>query len=286
MKIGIIGLGLIGGSMAKTIKVRTDHTVLGRDKSPQVVQRARLIGAIDGELDDEALPACDMVLLALYPEAIVETLEALAPRFGRQCVVIDCGGIKTEICRRGRALAKRHGWSFIGGHPMAGIEKSGFAAARQTLFAKASMILAPDPRHVDLDLLARVKRFFLDLGFGSIKITTPEEHDRVIAYTSQLAHVLSSAYIKSPTALDHVGFSAGSFRDMTRVATLVPEMWAQLFLQNKGPLLQEIDGLVAHLQAYRDALAAEDRVRLETLLAEGRDMKERSNALEAAAEKP
>ena len=286
MKVGIIGLGLIGGSMAKTIKVRTGHTVLGRDRSPQVVQRARLIGAIDGELTDEALPSCDMVLLALYPDDIVATLEALAPRFGSQAVVIDCGGIKTEICRHGRALAKRHGWTFIGGHPMAGIEKSGFAAARQTLFAKASMILAPDRRHIDLETLARVKRFFLDLGFGSIKITTPEEHDRVIAYTSQLAHVLSSAYIKSPTALDHVGFSAGSFRDMTRVATLVPEMWAQLFLQNRGPLLQEIDGLVAHLQAYRDALAAGDRVRLETLLAEGRDMKERSNALEAAAEKP
>ena len=273
MKIGIIGLGLIGGSMAKTIKVRTSHTVLGRDKSPQVVQRARLIGAIDGELTDETLPACDMVLLALYPEAIVETLEALAPRFGKQTVVVDCGGIKTEICRRGRALSKRYGWSFIGGHPMAGIEKSGFAAARQTLFAKASMILAPDPRHVDLEMLARVKAFFLDLGFGSIKITTPEEHDRVIAYTSQLAHVLSSAYIKSDTAMSHSGISAGSFRDMTRVATLQPEMWAELCIENRQPMLNELNGLIDRLTEYRDAIQQNDFDKLRLLLYEGSQQK-------------
>lgn len=283
MNIAIFGLGLIGGSLAKAIKLRTDHTVYGYDVQESVMRRARLVEAMDEELTPERLADCEVVLVALYPEAIVECLRERAASFRKGAVVIDCGGIKREICQVGRQLAAEHGWHFVGGHPMAGIEKSGFAAARQNLFARATMILAPSPDDMDLPMLAGVKRLFLELGFGRIRMTTAEEHDRIIAYTSQLPHIVSSAFVKSRTALSHTGFSAGSFKDLTRVATLVPSMWSQLFLDNRRPLLEELDGLMARLAEYREAIAQGDRPRLESLLAEGRDCKAAVDELEAVA---
>ncbi|MBR4675199.1 MAG: prephenate dehydrogenase [Victivallales bacterium] len=283
MDVGIIGLGLIGGSLAKSIKTNTEHRVYGYDLQDSVVKRAQLVEAIDGVLDDEKLAQCKIVLIALYPDQIEACLKEYADKFPVGSIVVDCGGIKRDICRLGQSLAANRGWTFCGGHPMAGIEKSGFAAARQSLFAKATMILVTHPDVKDLAWLTMLKRFFLSLGFGRIKIATPEEHDRIIAYTSQLAHVLSSAYVKSPSALVHTGFSAGSFKDMTRVATLVPDMWSQLFLQNREPLLRELNGLIERLTQYRDAIAQENREGLEMLLAEGRDVKAQVDALEKAA---
>lgn len=283
MNIAIFGLGLIGGSLAKTIKLHTEHTVYGYDIQESVIRRARLVEAIDDELTDDKLSQCDLVIIALYPEAILECLRQRAGQFKKGAVVIDCGGIKRPICDVGRALASENGWHFIGGHPMAGIEKSGFAAARKSLFARATMILAPSPDDMDLPMLARVRRFFLELGFGRIRMTTAEEHDRIIAYTSQLPHVVSSAFVKSQTAKSHTGFSAGSFKDLTRVATLVPEMWAQLFLDNSESLIDELDGLIGRLREYRETLAHGDRSRLEQLLAEGRDCKATVDELEAVA---
>ena len=283
MDVGIIGLGLIGGSLAKSIKTNTEHRVYGYDIQESVVKRAQLVEAIDGLLDDEKLAQCKIVLIALYPEQIEACLKEYADKFPEGSVVVDCGGIKRDICRLGQSLAANHGWTFCGGHPMAGIEKSGFSAARQSLFSKATMILVTHPDVKDLAWLTMLKRFFLSLGFGRIKIATPEEHDRIIAYTSQLAHVLSSAYVKSPSALVHTGFSAGSFKDMTRVATLVPDMWSQLFLQNREPLLRELNGLIERLTQYRDAIEQENKEGLEMLLAEGRDVKAQVDALEKAA---
>ncbi len=286
MNVGIIGLGLIGGSMAKSIKLRTEHRVYGYDVQESVLRRAQLVNAIDGVLDEKTLPSCDLFLLALYPEQIKACLKTYADVFPDGAMVVDCGGIKADICKVGFALAATRKWIFCGGHPMAGIEKSGFASARQSLFTKATMILAPPLGQVDPALMTRLvelKAFFKSIGFGRINIVTAETHDRIIAYTSQLAHVVSSAYVKSPTAMNHAGFSAGSFKDMTRVATLVPEMWAQLFLQNRKPLLEELDGLMERLAQYRDAIAQNDRPRLEALLAEGRDVKAQVDAKELAA---
>lgn len=268
MKIGIVGLGLIGGSLAKAIKLQASHRVYGCDLSEAVQLRARMVEAIDGRLTAHQLRQCDLVLVALYPDEAVSYLQSHAASFKPGAVVCDCCGIKTRICRIGFALAREHGFTFVGGHPMAGIERFGFAAARAGLFNRATMILVPEPE-TGLEVLEGLKAFFLSIGFGRIKITTAEEHDRVIAYTSQLAHVLSSAYIKSPAARDHAGISAGSFRDMTRVATLQPRMWSQLCLENRAALLPELSGLIERLGAYRDALADNDFAALAELFEEG-----------------
>ena len=272
MKIAIIGLGLIGGSIAKAIKDNTDHTVYGADIQQSVVLRAKLIDARDDELDDNKLSECDLVIIALYPEDTVKFISDKAGIIRKGSVVIDCGGVKRCICDPANRLAEENGFTFIGGHPMAGVERSGFESSFGMLFNNASMILAPSPE-IDIDTLHRVKEFFLSIGFGSITIVTPEKHDRVIAYTSQLAHVLSSSYIKSPTATEHHGMSAGSFKDMTRVATLNPKMWSELFIENKDNLVGEIDTLISHLQEYRDAINDGDSEKISALLEDGAQKK-------------
>lgn len=272
MKIAIIGLGLIGGSIAKAIKDNTDHTVYGADIQQSVVLRAKLIDAIDDELDDNKLSECDLVIIALYPEDTVKFISDKAGIIRKGSVVIDCGGVKRCICDPANRLAEENGFTFIGGHPMAGVERSGFESSFGMLFNNASMILAPSPE-IDIDTLHRVKEFFLSIGFGSITVVTPEKHDRVIAYTSQLAHVLSSSYIKSPTATEHHGMSAGSFKDMTRVATLNPKMWSELFIENKDNLVGEIDTLISHLQEYRDAINDGDSEKISALLEDGAQKK-------------
>lgn len=274
MDIAVIGLGLIGGSLARTIKLHTDSRVFGCDLNPETLMQAQLLGAMDGVLDDARLRQCDLVLVALYPGAIIEWITAHADLFKPGALVIDCGGVKQVICQAIRPLADGAAWHFIGGHPMAGREFSGFRYARDDLFDKASMILTPRGDE-DPALLQRARSFFLDIGFRRVQFTTPQIHDEMIAYTSQLAHIVSSAYVKCPLADKHRGFSAGSFADMTRVARLNEGMWAELFFDNRDALLPEVEGLVERLTAYRDALRNGDRTAMTSLLREGREIKER-----------
>ena len=273
MNIGIVGLGLIGGSLAKTIKLNTEHQVIGCDVDLQTILQAQLMDALDEEMDKDNLPTCDMVLVALYPGAIVEWISDHAKQIKPGAMVIDCGGVKQEICRQLVPLAKENSWHFIGGHPMAGREFSGFKYAKDDLFDNASMILTPMGDE-EPGLLQQARDFFMDLGFRRVQFTTPKTHDEMIAYTSQLAHIVSSAYVKTPLAGRHKGFSAGSFADMTRVARLNEHMWTELFFDNREALLPEVEGLVERLTEYRDALRENDRDRMMQLLRDGREIKE------------
>ena len=274
MKIGIIGLGLIGGSLAKSIKLHSPHTVWGFDIDPDVVSKALMCDAIDEELSEAMLPQCDIVLVALYPERCVKYIESHADRFAPNAIVIDCAGVKRSVYGPVSKIAAQHPWTYIGGHPMAGREFSGFGYAIGDLFERASMILTPMP-DIAVEMLEAVKAFFLEVGFKSVRITTPDEHDSMISYTSQLAHIVSGAYVKNPLSSHHKGFSAGSFLDMTRVARLNEDMWTELFFDNRDALLPEMEGLVQRLTAYRDALEQNDREGMRTLLREGREVKER-----------
>ncbi len=277
MRIGIVGAGLIGGSFAMAIRAcRKGDEILISDTDPETAARARLLNLTDGLLDGRSLSTCDLVLLSLYPGACVAWLKEHAAELRPGALVVDAAGIKREICAVGAALAREHGFHFVGGHPMAGREVWGLSAASPELFRGASMILTPAPDS-SISVLAELKSFFLSLGFGRVTIGTPEEHDRIIAYTSQLAHILSSAYVESPTADLHRGYSAGSFRDMTRVAAINAEMWSEIFLKNKEALIGEIDGLVASLTAFRDVILADDQASLADMLARGAKRKAELN---------
>ena len=273
MKIGIVGLGLIGGSLAMSIRKHTDHTVFGYDIDPQVMLRAKAVEAIHDDLTDDLLPVCDIVLVALFPQLCTDWIIQHSGAFGPKALVIDCAGVKRCVCSQVEPVAARYSWTYIGGHPMAGREFSGFASARANLFENASMILCPAPE-VGIEQREAAKAFFLEAGFKMVRFCTPEAHDQMIAYTSQLAHVVSGAYIKNPLAPSHKGFSAGSFLDMTRVARMNEVMWTELFLENNDLLLPAVDDLIFRLNQYRDALASGDPEKVLPVLREGRECKE------------
>ena len=272
MNIGMIGLGLIGGSLAKSIKAQTAHSVFGIDLNNETMTLARLCGAIDGVLDKETVGSCDLLLLAISPQAAIDWVKDNAAEISKNATVIDMCGVKRIVCKELSAIAEENGFGFIGGHPMAGKERGGFVNSSDDLFVGASMILTPD-ENTDIAVLEQLKALFTDLGFSNITFTTPEEHDSIIAYTSQLAHITSSAYVKSPTAQMRRGFSAGSFKDMTRVARLDEVMWTELFLDNADHLTVELESLIGHLNEYLAALKSGDADTLRALLKDGREKK-------------
>ena len=272
MNVAIVGLGLIGGSMAKSIKNRTAHTVWGADLNSETMTMARMCGAIDAPLTEENLPQADLILVAIRPGAAIEWVRQHADRIAKSAILVDLCGVKRTVVAAIAPIAERCGFAYIGGHPMAGRERGGFTASTEDLYVGASMILTPDKR-TDMHLLETLKAFFLDLGFAGLTFSTPEEHDRIIAFTSQLAHIVSSAYVKSPEAQKRRGFSADSFQDMTRVARLDEDMWTELFLDDEDFLTKELDELIGHLTDYRDALRDKDAQRLHDLLKEGRELK-------------
>ena len=278
MKVGFVGLGLIGGSMAKAYREYSNEESLGFelygcDRDRSILSFAMLDGTLNGELEDENIKKCDLIFIALYPVASVEYLKNKSHLFGKDTVIIDLCGTKSDICSVGFTLAEEYGYTFVGGHPMAGTHNSGYKYSRSNMFKGAPMVIVP-PRFDDINLLGKIKELLAPARFGRFSFTTAEEHDKMIAFTSQLAHVVSNAYVKSPTAKNHKGFSAGSYKDMTRVAWLNENMWAELFLENKEPLLFELDGIIESLSSYRDALCAEDKEKMVSLLRDGRIAKE------------
>ena len=272
MNVGILGLGLIGGSLARAYALE-GHNVYAIQRSESMLSFAMLAGAVHGKLNEQTIPQCDLILLAIYPDGSATWLEENAHLISPDALVIDCCGTKQDICQRCVPLAQRYGFTFVGGHPMAGSQFSGFKYSRATLFKGQPMVLVP-PIFDNMQLLERVKQALKPCQFGSFSVTTAEEHDRMIAFTSQMPHILSNAFIKSPTARSHKGFSAGSYRDLTRVAWLNPQMWAELFLENRENVLFELDFYINSLNAYRDAIASGNRDALIALLEEGKRCKE------------
>jgi prephenate dehydrogenase len=272
MNVGIAGVGLIGGSFARAYKA-AGHTVYLYDNDESIVTYAQLAGVSDGALDGSTLPTCDLILIALYPSDAIAYMEQIAPQVSKQTIVLDCCGTKRVVCEAGFRLAAQYGYSYVGGHPMAGTQYSGFKNSRATMFKGAPMVIVP-PEGATPELLQAVKDLLAPAEFGRITVASAAQHDEMIAFTSQLAHVVSNAYIKSPTARTHKGFSAGSYKDLTRVAWLNEKMWTDLFLENADNLGHELDILIDALGEYRAALRDNDAPRLEKLLAEGRMLKE------------
>lgn len=277
MKIMIVGLGLIGGSLAKAFKKFTDYEIVGLDKNENVIKTAVENGDIKNAFDGN-FNGIDIIISGLFPRDTIKFVTENADKIDKNTIVTDCGGVKEKVCRAIEPIARENGFTFIGMHPMAGIEKFGYENSLEDLFLGASLILTPfgdTPKAVVEFLAETVSK----AGFSKVKMSTPEEHDRVIAYTSQLAHVVSGAYIKSETAKNHVGFSAGSFRDMTRVAHLNEHMWTELFMDNSENLAKETDELIERLKEYTNALKNGDREMLFEILKKGREQKDLVDSL-------
>ncbi len=270
--VGIVGLGLMGGSFAKAYK-EAGHIVLAQNRSRETLQLAMDTGVVDGELTAENISDCALVIIALYPQATIDYVIQMAPHIGPDTVIMDTCGTKRKVCSALFPVAREYDFPFIGGHPMAGTQFSGYKYSRASMYKDSSMILVPD-QSFTFEFLDHVKTLLTPCRFGRMTITSAENHDRMIAFSSQMAHVVSNAFVKSPSAKQHKGYSAGSYKDMTRVAWLNETMWTELFLENKDFLMEEMDILMENLTKYRAAMAADDEAGLKQLLREGRLIKE------------
>lgn len=271
-KIVIVGLGLIGGSLAKAFKKYGEYSVYGIDKNPEILSAALKCGAIDKIGSDQDIKNADILYLCLYPKADIDFVKDHADLISPNCIVTDTCGIKSEICAHIPKIAKEHGFTFIGGHPMAGKEQSGFYASEAELFGGASYIIVPcgaPQKAVDILTVIAVK-----LGFGGTVVTTPEHHDRMIAFTSQLPHVLACSYVMSPCCSKHNGYSAGSYRDVSRVANINEKLWTELFIDNKKSLVKELNILINNITDIKNAVETSDSTALSKLLKKGRLIKE------------
>lgn len=270
-KIVVVGLGLIGGSVAKALKLNTDHIVLGMDTQEDTLLDACSCGAIDGKASPEDLRTADVVYLCIYPESALEFAKENGPALKEGCVLTDACGIKGEICQGMERLRGTGKYVFVAGHPMAGKELSGFAASDAGIFVGASYLIAPcGAPEWAVDEVASLAK---NMGFGRVVMTTPEQHDREIAFTSQLPHVLACSYVMSPRCREHQGFSAGSYRDVSRVANINDVLWSRLFLDNREELLSELDELIKNLSSFRCAIDGEDEERLRQLLRHAAEIK-------------
>lgn len=284
MKISIIGLGLIGGSIGRATLAKTDHTVYGYDIDELVITKALMMNAINQKGDDKTLAESDLVIIALTPQLTIEKMEEILPKLKKDAILMDCCGTKRVIVDKMRELQDQYpDINFVGVHPMAGREFSGIDHAIVGLFEHAFFIMVPVTQNILA--LSKLKSYFLSLGAEDVQVSSAEEHDAIISYTSQLAHVVSSSYVKDPLSKVYAGYSAGSFRDLTRVAKLNPDMWTELFIENKDNILRSIDELQKHLSEYREAIANSDEDQLHALLAEGTKMKAEADALLTARKK-
>ena len=273
MKITVVGLGLIVGSIAKALAESGNHEIYAIDIDEQVLLDAMSDGVIKNKATYKDLSNSDVVYLCMYPEGIVEFCEKHKNNFGKNTIVTDCCGIKTAVYSQLKKLSQEGGYTYIGAHPMAGKELNTYSASEASLYFGASYILikddSPKESFETLENLAK------EMMFGRIVYTTPEEHDQMIAYTSQLPHVLACAYVSSPRCEKHVGFSAGSYRDVSRVAKINEVLWTDLFLDNREALLRETDELIKNITEIRNALDAADSDSLRALLAKARVAKEK-----------
>ncbi len=273
MKILVAGLGLIGGSYCKAISSYTQHEVYGYDLDEKTIKAAEKCGCIKKGVTPDDFDKFDMIIVGLHPNPAKAFMNAYMSSFKKHTILTDVCGIKGEMVLQMTKKALENDIYYVGTHPMAGKEHFGFEFSDGALFIGANFIVTPI-EETNKNAVLTVEKLAKDMGFAKIVETSPFEHDSVIAYTSQLAHVVSSAYVKSPTMQKELGFSAGSFKDMTRIATLNESMWTSLFLANKNCLVYEIDQLLEHLTEYRNAIADENSEVLEKLLRDGRILKE------------
>lgn len=260
MKVAVVGLGLIGGSFEKA-SIEAGYDVVALHHG-----------------DAAGFEAADLILLCLPPEAIVPWMVKHQSAIRPGAFVIDIAGIKRAIMRDyAAAFPEKPAWTFIGGHPMAGREVSGYENSLAELFVGASMILVPASPSTFI-LEPELNAYFQDVGFKRIVVTTAEKHDEMIAFTSQLCHVIATAYSRDELVPETLGFSAGSYADMTRIATQDPAIWSSLFLSNRDSLRDVVDRLIARLSEFRLALADGDRAKIEQIIAEGAEAKRREKA--------
>ncbi len=272
-KIAIIGLGIIGGSAAYALKGFKSGSIVGCDRNPRTREAALKAGAVDRVYSDakDAIDRADLVILATYPDGIVNTVAENRACFKKGAVITDMCGVKTGISAD-MAKVLPDGVDYVGGHPMAGKETDGFESAAPDMFEGCGFIITPTDfsKQESIMLVQEMAEY---MGAKKIAVSEPELHDSTIAYTSDLMHIAASALCLDFHENMSLAYTAGAFRDCTRVAYINPELWTELFLANRENTVKEIDRFINSISQLRDAIADKDEKRLCSLLARVRKNK-------------
>lgn len=275
MVITVVGLGLIGGSMVRRLRGFKDAEIYGVDIDTETLTLAENDGVIDKGFTDgsEIAARSDLIVLCLYPERNVEFVRKNAALFKKGCVLTDVSGVKGYVLKGVKDYLP-DGVEFIGGHPMAGRETGGYKNSTDTLFDGASYLITPSRGNSER-AVSLVREMADYIGCRHVVTTSPEEHDAMIAYTSQLMHVVAVALCDNPLLERSSSFSAGSLRDCTRVALINADMWSELFLENGDALCARIDEFKASLDAIRNATEQGDREELKAILSRASERKQK-----------
>ena len=255
MNVAIIGLGIIGGSYAKGLS-KAGYNVYGVDKDLKTIEYAKSEGfIIDGSLNaSDYLPYVDLVVIGLYPDDVITFIENNLQYFKKGQVVTDVCGVKTCICKEATRLLEDS--YFVGSHPMAGREKVGVKYSDEKIFAGTNFLMCPIEETNEI-AISVVDQMAKDLGFGRIHHITPEFHDEMIAYTSQLTHAIAVSLVNSNSNEDVVKFIGDSYRDLTRIAMINENLWSELFIDNKESLTNQIDNFINELEMLKTAIEGE-----------------------------
>lgn len=272
-KIAVIGLGIIGGSMAYALNGFRGATIAGCDTDPKTLESAKEKGAVDKACDSaaEAIENADLVIIATYPDSIVKIVKENAVSFKRGAVLTDICGVKSRISKEIEAVLPE-GVKYVGSHPMAGKEVEGFENAEAAIFKDCGFIITPSEASDD-ESVSLVYEMAEHMGAGKIAINTPKEHDEIIAYTSDLMHIASCGLCLDFNQKMNLAYTAGAFRDCTRIALINPKLWTELFLENPDETVNEIDRYMNSLKKFRDAIASRNEEELYALLQRVRDNK-------------
>lgn len=267
MKIAIIGLGLIGGSLARRLHGFHDCTVAAYNRTRESLDLALSDGVIDEAYSSpgKAMEGADLIIMCLYPQLNVDFVRDNLDKIKPGAVITDVTGVKGFIIREMKKILPDN-VDFIGGHPMAGREIGGYKSSTDTLFDNAPYIITPDksnkPENVQL-----IRDMAKYIGCRLVVTTTPEEHDSIIAYTSQLMHVVAVALCENPLLERSDSFAGGSLQDCTRIAVINEKMWSELFVENKECLADRISEFQDCLEVIKQAILKEDRAALEEIMA-------------------
>ena len=267
--IGVVGFGLIGGSMGLAIKKYTSHNVYAFDIDPEVRKYVTENNMCDGVFSptDKMLKECDIVFIGLYPYKTVEFINENIDNFKENAIVCDLCGVKSYINNNVSSKVR-----FVGAHPMAGKEVNGAVNASPDLYLGASFLIT-ETDATDKEAVEEIKNIAIKTGFSKVVKTTPDNHDRMITFTSQLPHIISVAYVMQKAFKECDGYYAGSFKDMARVAKINPDLWTELFKINKEILCEQIDSYIDTLNEIKDAALSDDN-RLYDILLNSKELKE------------
>ncbi len=274
MEITVVGLGLIGGSLAKALRKLNFKKIWGVDINPEVLQQATGQGVIDAGFTcgDVPLANSDLVFLALYPSQTINFVKEYQQKFKQNALITDTAGLKQKVMAGVRQYL-RPDLDFVGGHPLAGKECSGFKHASADLFVNANYILTPVQENKE-ESLALAERIIRSIGCNKPILMSPEEHDRIIALTSHLPHLIAAALINSNTSRNLGSLVGGSFRDATRVAAMNVSLWSELLAENKDNILHQLDIFSANLTKIKLVIENNDPESLRNLLTQAKKTRE------------